>query len=413
MDSNSLKCSQCGRTFLIDKGYEPGSLNFCPECIVPKALNIATNEYEQLGTTQKGLIDMLRNEISSGIYIDIEKRLKYWIILLKVSARELPKEALEDTHFYNLRADARGVPRDYDKLIGKGIDAKLDNKLQIAADYFKQAIDLYPDEADPYIRLADAYWRLDRDEEALKLLDKAEALILSKKSKIPLNKYNGLDEIHRIRGGCYLLTNTSKSIIESKTAIKINPNNEDAIKHLKIFTQDLFDHPDSYQATRDTIKKDIREMESEINNLNKECSKKFSEIGNIAYTKYQKNELMYINMPEIKNKLDAVVAIDLLINKANQEIEALNTREKKSGFFAKLGDAVTSTAKIGKLKIDLYNFVKKKDSVITEFGEQMYAANKTGTLALEELSSTWQRVDDIKKQIDVKKEEISYLREFV
>lgn len=412
MGSNSLKCSQCGRTFLIGKGYEPGSLNFCPECIVPKALNISTNEYEQLGTVQKGLINMLRNEISSGMYnMDIEKYLKHWIIILKVNARELPKEALEDT--YDLCADARGVPRDYNKLISKGIDARLDNKLEIAADYFKQAIDLYPDEAAPYIQLADAYWRLDHDEEALKLLDKAESLILSKKSKFPLNKYNGLDELHRIRGGFYVLKNPSKFIIESKTALKINPDNYDAIKDFKIFTQKLNDYPDLKQAARDKIKNDIREMESEINNLNNECSKKFKEAGNIAYTKYQKSESKYINMPEIKNKLDAVVAIDLLINKANQEIEASKSREKKSGFFAKMGDAVTSTAKIGKLKIDLYNFGKKKDSATTEFGEQLYASNKTGTLALEELSSTWQRVDELKKQIDVKKEELSYLREFV
>lgn len=410
MDSNSLKCSQCGRTFLIDKGYKQGSLNFCPECIVPKVINISTNEYEQLGTVQRGFINMLRDDISSGVYVDIEKHLKYWIILLKVSARELPKEALEDT--YDLCADARGVPRDYNKLNVKGIVAMVDEKLQIAADYFKQAIDLYPDEAAPYIRLADAYLRLDHDEEVLKLLDKAEALILSKKSKFPLNKYNGFDEIHRIRGGRYLFMNPGKFIIEYKTALKINPNN-DAREEFKSFTQKLNDHPDFKQATSDKIKNYIREIESEINNLNKECSKKFNEAGNIAYTEYQKSESTYINTPEIKNKFDATVAIDLLINKANQEIEALNSREKKSGFFAKLGDAVTSTAKIGKLKITLYNFGKKKDSAITEFGEQLYAADKTGTLALEELSSTWQRVDELKKQIDVKREEISYLREFV
>lgn len=315
------------------------------------------------------------------------------------------------------------LPEDFYHFMYKGLDLMSKEKnYQAAANYFRQVADLYPDHASPYIAQADCYWRLDKFEDALKLLDKAEILITSEKSKF-YYAYK-LDSLYSTRGGCYLQMGaeddndydlwSSKGIIDCKIALKINPNNKLATELLEI------EHKHSKNDTEynEKIKNAIQDREYEINNqiknLNKERSKKFNDAGNISYTKYQKNESNFINMiPELKGKLDAVIATDLLINKANQEIHALNFREKKSGFFAKLGDAVTSTAKIGKLKVDLYNFGKKKDNAITEFGEQLYIANKTGTLTLKELSNTWQRVDELKNQIDLKNQVISYIQELI
>ena len=157
------------------------------------------------------------------------------------------------------------------------------------------------------------------------------------------------------------------------------------------------------------IKEKKQTLESDIKELKQERRKKYSEAGKIAYAKYKNNEPNFTGVSDIRIKWYAVLAIDLEINKINQEMEALNSREKKSGFFAKIGDLISTTAKQGKSKIDLYQLGNKKDNTITEFGEQLYFDDIKGTLNLEELSDIWQDVSELNKEVITKEKEISTL----
>lgn len=163
------------------------------------------------------------------------------------------------------------------------------------------------------------------------------------------------------------------------------------------------------KPTEEEIREKRQALESEIKDLKQDRSKKYSEAGKIAYAKYKNNEPNFTGVSDIRIKWYAILTIDSEIDKINLEIEALNSREKKSGFFAKLGDTISSTAKKGKFKIDLYTIGNKKEKAITEFGEQLYIDHKKETITLEELSSTWQGVGELEKQIKTKEDEISHL----
>ena len=179
-----------------------------------------------------------------------------------------------------------------------------------------------------------------------------------------------------------------------------------------------------YSGTRDELDQLLEDenlkskLKSQLNNLNstnktlaKERSEKFSEAGEMAYSDCIENapELA----PDAQIKLDDILAIDTLISKTNQEMEKAKSGKKKSGFLAKLGDAVSSTAKQGKLKVELYNLKRKKNSAITDFGETLYKSYKIGNDTFQELSNIWQEIDDIEQQIHKNEEEIDNLNELL
>ena len=157
-------------------------------------------------------------------------------------------------------------------------------------------------------------------------------------------------------------------------------------------------------------------LKSQLNNLNstnktlgKERSEKFNEAGELVYSKCIENapELA----PDAQTELDDILAIDTLINKTNQEMEKAKDGQKKSGFFAKLGDAISSTAKQGKLKVELYNLKRKKKSAITDFGEALWVFHRSGGDTFQELSDVWQAIDGIEQQLHKNEEEIDNLNE--
>lgn len=181
---------------------------------------------------------------------------------------------------------------------------------------------------------------------------------------------------------------------------------------------------DIYPGTREDIDQMLGDenlkskLKSQLNNLNsinktlaKERSEKFNEAGEIAYSECKENapELA----PDTQTKLDDILAIDTFISKTNQEMEKAKSGKKKSGFLAKLGDAVSSTAKQGKLKAELYNFKRKKNSAITDFGEALYESYKIGDDTLQELSDIWQAIGDIEQQIHKNEDEIDNLKELL
>lgn len=291
----------------------------------------------------------------------------------------------------------------------KGLALSSLERYEDAMDCYDEAVKLNPEDSDAWAgkgMVQAALWEaaIEEHEEAgkggaLSYNGKIEAAMKCVDKAIELNSQNNVAWGYKasIANSLGKYDEALKCINKS---LEIDPEDQGALSVKEEIMQ-------RYKDNTQEIKNKIQKLESEINNLNKECSKRFHEAGNIAYTQYQKTESNLINIPELKSRLDAVISLDLLINKANQDIVALNSREKKSGFFAKLGDAFTSTAKIGKLKIDLYSLGNKKDTAITEFGEKLYATNKNGTKTLGELSSIWQKVDDFNKEIDIKEGEIS------
>jgi seryl-tRNA synthetase len=161
----------------------------------------------------------------------------------------------------------------------------------------------------------------------------------------------------------------------------------------------------------DEIKRKISEFESESRRLDTERNKKFDEAGKIAYKEYLKNKPDH--PPAVVTKWNELEDIDSLISRNKQDLSGLKQREKKTGFLAKLGDSITSTAKSGKLKFDVHNLERKKDGVITEFGRVLYNSHKNGDNTLEELSSIWQNIDDMEQQISKNEEEIAKLRKYI
>ena len=167
----------------------------------------------------------------------------------------------------------------------------------------------------------------------------------------------------------------------------------------------------SSEALVEEIKRKRNEHVSEIKHIDNERNKKFNEAGNIAYKEYLKNKPD--QPPAVTAKWDEIQDIDTLIAKNKQDLNDLAQREKKSGFFAKLSDSIVSTAKHGKLKLDVHNRERKKDLIITEFGSVLYDSHKKGDETLEVLSSIWQNIDDLEQQISKNEGEIANLRKYV
>ena len=229
----------------------------------------------------------------------------------------------------------------------------------------------------------------------------------------------------------YILTEYEEAITCSDEAIEIDPNMEDAwrLKGKSFFELGKIDEADKCLdiinkirdskpefneesgTNEETIRKQISTLKSEINRHTKDRAKKYSDAGELAYSECIENapELS----PDAKNKFDDILAIGTLISRTNQEMEKAKSGKKKSGFFAKLGDAVSSTAKQGKLKVELYNLERKKNSAIIDFGEALWESHRSGDDTLHELSDVWQAMEDIEQQIHKNEEEIDNLNELL
>ena len=164
-------------------------------------------------------------------------------------------------------------------------------------------------------------------------------------------------------------------------------------------------------TNEETIMKQISTFNSEINHLVKDRVEKFSEAGELAYSDCIENTPKLA--PDAQTELDNILAIDTLISKTNQEMEKAKGGKKKTGFLGKLGDTVSSVAKQGKLKVELYNLERKKKSAITDFGEALWESHKSGDDTLQELSDIWQAIDDVEQQIHKNEEEIDNLNELL
>lgn len=151
---------------------------------------------------------------------------------------------LKDSGDYNQVKNMITRPEDeYEHLLIEGEKYFLTDKFSSAVEQFKEALRLYPEEGEGYIRLAEAYFELMSTEgqfdpqalqNNLELLEKAENLIISGKSKHPMDKYNGLSELHHLRARCYVMLNKFEQAVEEfKKALEIQPDKEESRKGLE------------------------------------------------------------------------------------------------------------------------------------------------------------------------------------
>ncbi|RZB29482.1 MAG: hypothetical protein AEth_01117 [Candidatus Argoarchaeum ethanivorans] len=184
-----------------------------------------------------------------------------------------------------------------------------------------------------------------------------------------------------------------------------------SIEDIYSSTREELDQMLEDENLKSKLKNQLNNLNSKIKTLTKERSEKFSESGEMAYSECIKDNPQLA--PDAKTKLDEILAIDNLMSKTNQEMEKTKARKKKSGFLAKIGDAVSSTAKQGKLKVELYNLERKKKSAFTDFGEALWTSHKNGDDALQELSDIWQAIEKIEQQINKNEEEIENLNKYI
>lgn len=165
------------------------------------------------------------------------------------------------------------------------------------------------------------------------------------------------------------------------------------IENLKHPEMEIRSNPEK----RKQAEKKLSNLKFEITSLTKERHKMFSELGERAYSKCTDN------MPDLdpvsQSKIQAILSVETLICEKNEDMKNDTNKEKKSGFFAKLGSAVSSTAKQGKLKVDVYNLQKKKSDATTDFGESLWNSHQKGNDYVEEISDIFLKIDKIEQEI--------------
>lgn len=151
---------------------------------------------------------------------------------------------LKDSGDYNQVKNMITRPEDeYEHLLIEGEKYSLTEKFSSAIEQFKEALRLYPEEGEIYIRLARTNLELmySRDitdseelQENLRLLEKAEHLIASGKSKRSMDMFNGLSELHDTKARCFIsLEQYEQAVEELEKALKIDPSKKDSISLLE------------------------------------------------------------------------------------------------------------------------------------------------------------------------------------
>ena len=153
---------------------------------------------------------------------------------LRIRIGQLPDcEALTDYDIKNLQDTY------YHDLQVQGEMALIRGNPEQAAVLFQKAANLRPNEAEARIRLCKARVRFEPDINAIfKELDQAEMLLSTDVSTKPMNKFDGKDEIHFIRGaGYFILNDIQKTTEHLQNALNINPDHMEARKLLDMVKQ--------------------------------------------------------------------------------------------------------------------------------------------------------------------------------
>jgi hypothetical protein len=87
-----VECYRCGKIYFGGKGYERGIRNFCYDCLVLKVNKISSDEFDKLGVTQKGFINMIHE--MGGFTAAGGK--DFWLNFLKENAGEIEENSLNN-----------------------------------------------------------------------------------------------------------------------------------------------------------------------------------------------------------------------------------------------------------------------------------------------------------------------------
>jgi len=132
--------------------------------------------------------------------------------------------------------------RAYEDLHVRALTASLEGDYSTALGLINELSNKYPDEGAPLIRKADLIYKgaeklssAQKIFDCIDMLDKAESLIRTKKSKYPMDKYNGLRDLYFLRGYFYSVLGGAmpeyldKAIDDFNRCLELDPNYEKAI----------------------------------------------------------------------------------------------------------------------------------------------------------------------------------------
>jgi len=130
----------------------------------------------------------------------------------------------------------------YSELQVRAISASLVGDYSTALDLINELSNKFPYEGAPLIRKADFIYKgaenlssEDKISDCISMLDKAESLIQTKKSKYPMDKYSGLRDLYFLRGFFYSVLAGAmpeyfnEAIADFDRCLELDPNYEKAI----------------------------------------------------------------------------------------------------------------------------------------------------------------------------------------
>ena len=148
----------------------------------------------------------------------------------------------------------------YDELHVRALEASLDGDYSTAIGLINELSNKYPDEGAPLVRKADLIYKgaeklssADKIFDCISMLEKAESLIKTQKSKYPMDKYSGLRDLYFLRGYFYSVLAgampeyLNKAIADFDRCLELDPSYEKAIN--------LKERSEQEQSVKQTAKK--------------------------------------------------------------------------------------------------------------------------------------------------------------
>ena len=152
----------------------------------------------------------------------------------------------------------------------------------------------------------------------------------------------------------------------------------------------------------------IENLKSELAEIEASLRKNLHEAGATAYSLFIKGE-MEVEDKNVQEVFHQIKSIDNEINSFTHQIEDIKAQQTTGGFFSRLKDKASSTAKIAKIKLDRRSKRKEKEQKMPVFGGELYSCYKKGISTPSTLQNIWDTIDMLKEVEKRKKEAYSFL----
>jgi len=151
-------------------------------------------------------------------------------------------------------------------------------------------------------------------------------------------------------------------------------------------------------------------LKKDIERLSYSITEKLGTAGTMAYSLVINGE-MRIEDKEVEEVIDQIKSIDNGITDISSQIQELKSHPPTEGFWSRLKDKVSSTAKIAKLEFSQRSMRKSRERAMLTLGEKLYSSYATGGGMPSKLQQTWEIVDKLKQQIKRKEAKHSHLED--